>query len=117
MSDPSSPSPEEETRPYPDPEHSIAPRKPRTPGGVVYLLVLAATAVGLVLIILGPFRTGLSVMGVGLALGGLTRLVLSDTAAGMLGVRRKVVDVLTLTALGAGLLVLAVAIPGGPGPR
>ena len=37
---------EEEGRPAPDPEHSLAPRKPRTLGGVVYLAVLAATVVG-----------------------------------------------------------------------
>ncbi|MEJ7757747.1 MAG: DUF3017 domain-containing protein [Nocardioidaceae bacterium] len=40
-----------------------------------------------------------------------TRLVLPEAMAGMLRVRRRSVDVVGLTLLGAGLLVLAVVVP------
>jgi hypothetical protein len=101
-------------RPFPDPEHSITPRRPRTVGGGVYLAVLAGTAGGLALIVLGPWRTGLTVIGGSMILGALGRLVIRDSSAGMLGVRRKFVDVATMAVLGAALCTLAVVIPDQP---
>jgi hypothetical protein len=112
--DPRLPPEEEHHRPFPDPEHSIAPRKPRTVGGAVFLVVLAVTLLGLLLVVLGPWRGGLMVMGGSAILGGLARLVLREEAAGMLGVRRKLVDVSTLVGLGAALCLLAAALRGGP---
>ncbi len=103
-------------RPFPDPEHSIAPRKPRTIGGVVFLLVLAGTLGGLAVVVLGPWRLGLAGTGVVLLVGALARLVIPEEDAGMLGVRRKVVDVVTLTILGTALVVLAAVIPPPPAP-
>jgi hypothetical protein len=115
---PDGPGPEEAdgdvTRPFPDPEHSIAPRKPRTVGGAIYLAVLAGTLGGLGLVILGPWRTGLTVTGASVLVGALGRLVLPDSSAGMLGVRRKLVDVATMAVLGAALCTLAVVIPDQP---
>lgn len=105
---------EEESRPYPDRDHSIAPRKPRTVGGVVYLGVLAGTAAGLVLVVLGPWRTGLWVVGGSMIAGATIRLVLPDRSAGMLGVRRKLIDVATMALLGVALCTLAVVIPDQP---
>ena len=102
------------SRPFPDPEHSIAPRRPRTLGGGVYLGVLVGTVAGLALVILGSWRTGLTVIGGSMILGALGRLVIRDDAAGMLGVRRKMVDVATMTFLGAALCTLAVVIPDQP---
>ncbi len=104
----------EERRPYPDPEHSLAPRRPRTFGGFVYLGVLALAVLGLVLVVLGPFRAGLGVMGGGMLLGALARLAIPGDRAGMLGIRRKLVDVSTLLLLGGGLILLAVVIPDTP---
>ena len=104
----------EGSRPFPDPEHSIAPRKPRTVGGVVYLAVLAATCAGLLLVAIGPWRLGLGVIGGALLVGALLRLVIPGDSAGMLGMRPKVVDVLVLLVLGAGLVVLAGVIPDQP---
>jgi hypothetical protein len=105
---------DEPHRPFPDPEHSIAPRKPRTVGGAAFLLVLLGTAVGLALIVFGPWRQGLAVIGGVLIAGAFARLVIPNHDAGMLGVRRKLFDVATLTALGAALVVLAVVIPPPP---
>lgn len=112
--DPRLPPDEEPHRPFPDPEHSIVPRKPRTVGGVVFLGVLAVTLVGLLLVVVGPWRSGLMVMGGSAVLGGLARLVLREESAGMLGVRRKLVDVTTLVGLGSALCLLAAALRGGP---
>ena len=105
---------EEGSRPFPDPEHSIAPRKPRTVGGVVYLGVLAATCAGLGLVAFGPWRLGLGVIGGSLITGALARLVIPRDNAGMLGMRPKLVDVLVLIVLGSGLVVLAAVIPNQP---
>lgn len=96
------------------PEHSLAPRKPRTVGGVIYLGVLATTAVGLVVVTAGQWRPGLSLVGGALLAAGTARLVLPDSQAGMLGIRRKLVDVGTLLVLGGGLVLLASVIPGSP---
>ena len=86
-------------------------KRPQTLGGLIYLCVLAAAAVGLVIVLVGPWRTGLSWLGAGLLFAALTRLVLSDRRAGMLRVRRKWSDVLMLTVAGVGLIVLAVVVP------
>ena len=104
------PDPEEPTRPFPDPEHSIAPRKPRTLGGAVYLAVLAATFLGLGMILLAYWRTGLTLIGGAMLCGAVARLVLRDDNAGMLGLRRKAVDVTTMAALGGALIALAAII-------
>jgi hypothetical protein len=102
---------EEEQRPFPDPEHSIAPRKPRTVGGAVYLTVLVATLLGVGLVVLDRWRLGLTVVGGAMLCGAVARLVIRQDDAGMLGLRRKVVDVLTLASLGGALVVLAGVIP------
>jgi hypothetical protein len=108
--------PEEDQRPFPDPTHDITPRKPRTVGGGLYLAVLGATAGALVLIALDRWRTWLALLGGALLVGALARLVLPQHQAGMMGIRRKLVDVTTLLALGGGLVVLAFLIPGRPAP-
>jgi hypothetical protein len=109
------PGPEGEGRPAPQPEHSIAPRKPRTLGGMVYLAVLAVTALGIGVVVLDRWRTGLTLVGGALVCGALARVVIRDGDAGMLGIRRKSVDVATLLLLGSGLVVLAAVIPDQPG--
>ena len=105
---------EEEGRPAPQPEHSIAPRKPRTLGGMVYLAVLGVTGLGIGLVLLDRWRTGLTLLGGALICGAVARCVIRDHDAGMLGIRRKSVDVATLIALGSGLVVLAAVIPDQP---
>jgi Protein of unknown function (DUF3017) len=91
-------------------DHSIAPRKPRTVGGAVFLGVLATTLLGVLVVMAGRVQAGLSTAGAGLLLGALARLVLPQQQAGMLGVRRKLIDVSTMVLLGGGLVVLAAVI-------
>lgn len=105
------PQPDAEAEP---PPHSIAPRRPRTIGGAVFLLVLAATVGGVLVVAFADWQAGLSLSGGALVAGAAARLVLPDRQAGMLGVRRKVVDVTTLAVLGAGLVTLAALIPPRP---
>jgi len=64
-----------DSRPFPDPEHSLAPRKPRTIGGAAYLFVLAGTRAGLLLVTFGPWQAGLTGIGGALLFGGPPRLV------------------------------------------
>jgi len=86
-------------------------RRPQTLGGVVYLVVVAMTLVGLALVGIGPWRSGVTWMGAGLLLAALARLVMSERGAGMLRVRRKWSDVLMLTVAGVALVVLAIVVP------
>ncbi|WP_148571199.1 DUF3017 domain-containing protein [Nocardioides caldifontis] len=106
--------PDEVHRPHPDPTHDITPRKPRTVGGAVYLAMLATTTAAVALIALDRWRTGLALLGGALLVGAVARLVLPQHQGGMLAIRRKLVDVTTLLALGGGLTVLAFLIPGRP---
>jgi hypothetical protein len=106
--------PEPTQRPFPDPDRSLAPRRPRTPGGVVYLAVLAVTLAGIVVVALGRWQLGLTAMGAAFLAGALARLVLREDAAGMLKVRRKLVDVFMLALIGAGLVAVALVIPPQP---
>jgi len=80
----------------------------------VYLVVVAASLVGLAIVCFGAWRTGLSWIGAGLLLAAVTRLVLSERSAGMLRVRRKWSDVLMLTVAGIALIVLTIVVPNQP---
>lgn len=99
------------TAPVPD----ESPRRlPRTLGGMVYILVVGMAVVGLGITVAGAWRTGVGWMGAGLLVAALARAVLSERGAGMLRVRRRWSDVLTLTVAGVGLIVLAVIVPEQP---
>ena len=97
------------------PEAEVRPEHPRrypsTIGGACYIAVAVSAAVGIGLVALGLWRTGLTVLGSGLLFGAAARLVLPDEKAGMLKVRRKSLDVLLLALLGTALVVLAVVVP------
>jgi len=91
-------------------------RIPSTVGGMVYLVVVATSVVGLVVIAVGPWRRGVGLIGLALLLGALARALLRDRDAGMLRVRRnRWVDVLMLGGVGTALIVLASVIPNQPG--
>ena len=90
-------------------------RIPSTPGGLVYLIVVALSTVGILVVAFGPWRRGVALMGVALLVGALMRALLRDRDAGMLRVRRnRWVDVLMLGGVGASLIVLASVIPNQP---
>lgn len=93
---------------------SRPPRRPRTFGGVVYLLVVAAVGLGLATVAAGAWRTGVTWMGAALLGAAAFRLLLPEERSGMLRVRRKFMDVLGLTVVGIALIVLASIVPPQP---
>jgi hypothetical protein len=70
-------------------------------------LVISGVALGLVVIGLHHFRWGNLVIAGSLLAGALLRLVLPTRRAGLLAVRARFTDVVTMAVMGAGLLVLA----------
>lgn len=102
------------TTPLPDVPEEGPRRLPRTFGGMVYILVVGIAVVGITITLAGAWRTGVGWMGAGLLLAALARAVLSERGAGMLRVRRRWSDVLTLTVAGVALIVLAVIVPEQP---
>jgi hypothetical protein len=87
-------------------------KRPSTTGGLVYLVVAGTLAVGLVIVALGPWRSGVIVMATALTLAFLARAVLPDERAGMLRIRRRFVDLTTLAICAGSMFVLVAAIPG-----
>ncbi|RYJ00621.1 MAG: DUF3017 domain-containing protein, partial [Actinomycetales bacterium] len=83
---------------------------PRSRGSQIYLLLLVAVAAGLGLVISGPWRTGLAVIGVAFVVSSLARVVVPADHVGMLRVRGKVFDVVWTMLLGVSLLVLAIVV-------
>ena len=90
-------------------------RYPSTIGGAFYLLVLAGTVAGLVLVVTRDWRLGIQVCGSAMILAALVRLVLRERDAGMLAVRNRFIDAFWLIAMGAAMITLAVTIPNQPG--
>jgi hypothetical protein len=87
-------------------------RIPSTFGGAVYLVVVAVSAVGLLIVAFGPWRRGVGLIGCALLLGAVMRTLLPENNAGMLRVRRsRWADVLMLGGVGVALIVLASVIP------
>jgi Protein of unknown function (DUF3017) len=89
-------------------------RYPSTLGGLLYLGVLAVSGLGLVLVSLGHWRSGVKWVAGALVVGAVIRLVIPAPQAGMLAVRRRWVDVTILALLGVALWFLSSSIPNQP---
>jgi hypothetical protein len=76
-----------------------------------FLVVLAGLVVAIAVVVLGSFRLGSVLLGAVVILAAFLRLLLREDEAGLLAVRTKIVDVVTLGVLGIGLGVLAFAVP------
>ncbi|MEJ7634193.1 DUF3017 domain-containing protein [Aeromicrobium sp.] len=87
---------------------------PRSRGSQLYLLHLLAVLVGLVLVVVGPWRAGIIVIGAAFVVGAFARFVMPVDHTGMLRVRGKAFDVFWMTTLGISLVVLAAVVPGQP---
>lgn len=77
------------------------------------LPLLLLVAAGLLAAVLGAWRPGLVVAGAALAVAGLLRLLLPPGRLGVLAVRARPFDAVTLLAVGVALAALAVGLPGG----
>jgi hypothetical protein len=89
-------------------------RYPSTIGGACYLLVLAVSAAGLVVVARHDWRLGVRMIAGALAAAAVLRLVLPAHDAGMLAVRRRIVDVVILLLAGGALWFLSTSIPNQP---
>jgi hypothetical protein len=90
---------------------SVRRRYPSTFGGLIYLVVVVVTLVGLALVACGPWRKGVAVVGFALLFASAMRLVTRESEAGMLRVRSRWFDVTMLAGVGIALLALAANIP------
>ena len=70
--------------------------------------------IGLAVIALGPWRYGTGMLSMALLLASWSRIVLPEDRAGLLRVRRRLVDVVALTSLGAAARVLTIVIKDIP---
>jgi hypothetical protein len=86
-------------------------RRFRLPAEWPLLLVLSGVGIGLLVVVAHHFRRGSVLMGAAVLGAALLRLVLPAREAGLLAARGRLADVLTLTALGTGLVVLALSVP------
>lgn len=86
-------------------------RKPSTTGGIIYLICLGILAVGVGLVAVGSWRTGVTAMSACFGVAFVARLLLSEERAGMLRVRRRVIDLVGLAICAGSLLVLVATIP------
>ena len=108
-----------------DPEKPEAPEKEKAPGGVPegrrkvpywlsqvpYALVLSALAAGIVVVAAAYFKRGPAIIAGALLLAATFRLFLPKDWIGLLAVRRRWVDLLTLVSLALLLIVLAWVAP------
>ena len=79
-----------------------------------YAIVLAATAGGLAWVALGGLRhvqAGMLMVASALLTAAVLRLVLPERAAGLLVSRLRVLDVLALAGLGAGIMAAVLVLP------
>jgi Protein of unknown function (DUF3017) len=74
-------------------------------------VVLAAIAVSLSVVALNHFRRGTVLLALSVLLAAGLRLALPAREAGLLAVRSRLLDVMTLAGLGVGLLIFALAVP------
>lgn len=92
-------------------DRAAGPRRRHLVGSALFGCSLLVLLSGIAVTAFGQWRQGSQLSALGLLFASAVRLVLPDTMAGMLRVRRKWVDVVALTALGAGLLVVAIVVP------
>lgn len=90
-------------------------KAPRSRGSQFYLIQLLAVLVGLGMVVVGPWRTGVAVVGAAFIVGAVARTVVPVSHTGMLRVRGKAFDIVWMTLLGVSLVVLSLVIPDQPG--
>lgn len=75
-------------------------------------LVLVVLAVGLLTVAFGYWRRGAECVGVAVILAMMLRLVLPTHAVGMLAVRGRIFDAVTMLLIGGAVIVLSIVVPG-----
>ena len=90
-------------------------KPPRSRGSQLYLLQLVVVALGLAIVMVGPWRVGVIAIGAAFVVGAVARSIVPVNHTGMLRVRGKAFDMFWMTTLGVSLIVLALVIPSQPG--
>ncbi|GAA2754947.1 DUF3017 domain-containing protein [Actinopolymorpha rutila] len=75
------------------------------------LVVLAGVVASLVVVVVVDFRPGTALFACSVLLAAVFRLVLTTRRAGLLVLRSRMTDVVTLAIMGGAALVLALAVP------
>ncbi len=86
-------------------------RRFRLPREWPITVVLLAVAASLSVVALNHFRRGTVLLALSVLLAAALRLALPARDAGLLAVRSRLLDVLTLAGLGSSLLVFALVVP------
>ena len=90
---------------------SAEPRRyPSTIGGLVYLAALGACITGLVIVSRGHWQLGIVWIASAMLGSAGGRLILPQSQAGMLEVRRRLIDVVVLAGFGVAMLALVASI-------
>lgn len=84
---------------------------PRSIGSALYLVALLGVVGSLVLVAIGAWRWGVGGVGGVFLLTALARTFVSQSHVGMLKVRTRIVDVLTMALVGSALITLALTVP------
>jgi hypothetical protein len=79
-----------------------------------FSVVFGTATAAVIVIAFGVLQHGLALLGAALLLGSILRFILSPARAGLLAVRRRGTDVVTMALLGAIMLVLSVVPYNGP---
>ena len=103
-------------------EAAALPNRPRPPrpwyaqitGQWPLAITLLGVAIGLAIVAASFWRRGITVVGLTLAGAAVLRLLLPDRVQGLLRVRSRWVDVVTLAVIGVGILVAAWIVPPIP---
>jgi hypothetical protein len=79
-----------------------------------FAVVLLIVAVGLVRIVMYHWRQGTTLIGIALVVAAVLRLLLPDTRAGLLAIRKRRVDMLLYGGFGTMIVYMSLSIIGGP---
>lgn len=81
-------------------------------GQLPYVIVLCGVAGGLTLFALNYFKKGSALLAAAVLFGALARLVLPPSQVGLLAIRKKWLDVLTMVGLAMAVAIVAWVVPG-----
>ncbi|MET0234697.1 MAG: DUF3017 domain-containing protein [Kibdelosporangium sp.] len=92
----------------------VMPPKNRLRDQWPFATVLLIVAAGIIRIVMYHWRDGTTLIGVGLLVAAVLRLLLPDTRAGLLAVRKRRVDIVLYGGFSAMIIYISLSIIGGP---
>ncbi|MHC1562344.1 DUF3017 domain-containing protein [Actinomycetospora sp. C-140] len=101
-------------RPARTPEEKRAEWRRKVRAHVPFLAVMVVVAIGFTRIGMQHWREGTTELGVALLMAGALRASLTRTAAGLLAVRSRRVDIVTYVLFGLVVVAVSLTITGGP---